>query len=72
MKSILQGTGDYIKDCWHDFWFWVWDNFENWTFGMLKRTYCWRQFEGCYIKEGNLAHYIRQRRIGNKRMQNER
>lgn len=63
MKHILQGIGDYIKDCWHDF---------------LLRHLC-KFYKKCVIffisnktgtrsdlsfwKEGSVWHYIRQRKI---------
>ena len=63
MKEILQGTSDYIKDTWHDFWYWLWDSLENFAHRRVSRTYCWRNNEGCYTKEGSVSHYIQQRKI---------
>lgn len=67
MKHIFQGIFDYCKDCYHDFWYWVWDSLECWCFRRMKNTYDWKENDGCYTKEGSLSHYIRQRKIGNQR-----
>lgn len=67
MKCILQGFGDYIKDCWHDF-----------LFRNLQKYYGGRPIKFISIatgrllnvtiwKEGNLWHYIQQRRIAKQR-----
>ena len=71
MKDVLLGIKDYCKDCWHDFWFWVWLHLENFVGHRLWRTYCWRNNDGCYTKEGSVRHYIIQRKIGRK-VKNER
>ena len=62
MAYILQGIGDYIKDWWHDLWFWFWDKIDNFVTRRLHHTYCWRHNEALYTKEGNLWHYIQQRK----------
>ena len=62
-KYTLQGIGDYLKDCWHDFWFWWWDALENFSHRRLSRTYCWKKNDGCFTKEGDLKHYIEQRKM---------
>ena len=67
MKYILQGISDYCKDCWHDFWYWVWDGLDNFVSRRLHHTYCWQKNEGCFTKEGNLRHYIQQRRIAKQK-----
>lgn len=67
MKYILQGIKDYCKDCWHDF-----------LFRNLQKHYKGRPIKFTSVatgrllnitiwKEGNLWHYIQQRRIANKR-----
>ena len=66
MKNFSQGFCDYCKDCWHDFWFWFWNSLDDYVSHRLHHTYCWQKNEGCYTKEGNLQHYIKQRKIGNK------
>ena len=67
MREILQGTSDYIKDNWHDFWYWLWDSLENFIHRRVSHTYCWRNNEGCYTKEGSVIHYIKQRKIAARR-----
>lgn len=63
MKSTILGIKDYIKDCWHDFWFWFWDGLDNFVSRRLHHTYCWQKNEGYFTKEGGLQHYIAQRKI---------
>lgn len=70
MKYIWLGIKDYCKDCWHDFWYWFWNGLDNFVSRRLHHTYCWRNNEGYFTKEGNLRHYIQQRRIA-KRKGNE-
>lgn len=63
MKSVLLGIKDYCKDCWHD-----WLLYKLIRF--YKRKLFYWQSGLCPIvglKEGNLWHYIQQRRIANKR-----
>ena len=62
MKSTILGIKDYIKDCWHDFWFCIWDNLDNFVSIRLHRTYCWKHNDGCFTKEGDLKYYIQQRK----------
>lgn len=62
MKYILQGIGDYIKDWWHDCWFLFWNGLDSFVSHRLRHTYCWQKNEGCFTKEGNLQHYIQQRK----------
>lgn len=51
MKEIIQGIGDYIKDCRHD------KNFGSKT---ARPAYMdW--------KEGNVWHYIKQRKIAKQK-----
>ena len=66
MKAIILGIKDYCKDCWHD-----------WLFFRLQKLYkdpnCVLTYYNIYTdefhgtvswKEGNVWHYIRQRRLG--------
>lgn len=66
MKYILQGIGDYIKDWWHD---WLLDRLQatypNTTIHLCDQGYNAYYKAHCW-KEGNLWHYIQQRRIANK------
>lgn len=70
MKYIWLGIKDYCKDCWHD-----------WLVARLKKFGCviydympakHTELVSGYLepvmtwKEGNLWHYIRQRKIANK------
>lgn len=64
LKSIILGTKDYIKDCWHD-----------WLYHRLSKTHTNATIYflnlGCDIKEttwkeGSIWHYIRQRRLAGK------
>ena len=66
MKYIFLGIKDYCKDCWHDFLLEHLFRFykrcpikfiSNQTGALLDMTF-W--------KEGNLWHYIKQRKIANK------
>lgn len=67
MKYIFQGIKDWIKDCWHD---WLLNRLQaahpNATIYLYDHEY-----EADIIvyhwKEGNLWHYIQNRRIVNKR-----
>ena len=67
MKHIILGIKDYCKDCWHDFWFWVWSALWGATEKHATRCYNWRYNEGLSVKEGSVWHYIRQRKITDKR-----
>lgn len=62
MKYIWLGIKDYCRDCWHDFWFKFWNAL--WTFTQRRtcKCYVWRNSEGLLVKEGNLWHYIQQRK----------
>lgn len=71
MKETFLGIKDYCKDCWHDFWYWFWDSLWDWTNKRCTRCYVWDKNDGCYTKEGNLRHYIQQRKIA-KRVKEER
>lgn len=71
MKYIWLGIKDYCKDCWHDFWYWIWGKLEVFCTRRANRCYCWRYNEGCFTKEGSVWHYIQQRRIA-KRINNGR
>lgn len=52
MKCLWFGIKDYCKDCWHD-----------WVLTRLVNTYENEKIEeGWLWKEGNLWHYIRQRK----------
>lgn len=62
MKYIWLGIKDYCKDCWHDFWFWFWNGLDSFVSRRLHHTYCWQKNDGCFTKEGNLRHYIQQRK----------
>ena len=62
MKYILLGIKDYCKDCWHEFWFKFWNKLDDFTTRRLARTYCWAKNDACFCKEGNLRHYIQQRK----------
>lgn len=66
MKYILFGIKDYCRDCWHDFWYWFWDTLADFCTTRAVKCYVWRNNEGWYTKEGNLRHYIRQRKISSK------
>ena len=66
MIYIFQGIKDYCKDCWHD-----------WHLHYVEKSigneplFCMAKDEDAWIamidwKEGDLWHYIRQRKIGNK------
>ena len=66
MKETFLGIKDYCKDCWHDFWYWFWDSLWEWTNKRCTRCYVWDKNDGCYTKEGNLRHYIQQRKIAKK------
>lgn len=58
MSYILLGIKDYCKDVWHD-----------WLLDRLRATYPNdADFDVRHWKEGNLRHYIHQRRIAKKRM----
>ena len=63
MNYFILGFKDYCKDCWHDFWFWFWNSLDNFVSRRLHHTYCWQKNEACYVKEGNLLHYIVQRKL---------
>lgn len=63
MKAILLGIGDYCKDVWHD-----------WLVSRMKKIYgskdlmFYNDYSETYShiigwKEGNLLHYIKQRKI---------
>lgn len=67
MSYILLGIKDYCKDCWHDF-----------LFRNLQKCYkrCPIKFisnqtgvllDMIFWKEGNLWHYIQQRRIAKRK-----
>ena len=76
MKYIWLGIKDYCKDCWHDF-----------LFRNLQKYYKRRPIfyindktgvrsDLSFWKEGNLQHYIQQRKVANllkeiKRLQQE-
>lgn len=62
MSYILLGIKDYCKDWWHDCWFLFWNGLDNFVSRRLHHTYCWQKNEGCFTKEGNLRHYIQQRK----------
>ena len=59
----ILGTKDYIMDCWHDMWFWVWSELSERIEKRMRATYCWQKNEGCYTKEGNIKHYIANRKV---------
>lgn len=63
MKYILQGIGDYCKDCWHD---WL----RNRVMAYGGRVYDRCSKHGWYLsdawKEGGLLHYIIQRKLAKK------
>ena len=61
MKYILQGIGDYIKDCWHDM-----HLFLVWKLHPHKKRRWQAGHYDYYWKEGSVWHYIQQRKIGNK------
>lgn len=53
MKYFWLGIKDYCEDCWHD-----------WLLDRLRATYPNdADFDVRHWKEGNLRHYIHQRRI---------
>ena len=56
MKYIFMGIKDYCKDCWHD---WLLVRFVN-TYDNEKIEEDWTW------KEGNLWHYIKQRKFSYK------
>lgn len=58
MKAIIWGICDYLSDCWHDYKVHngYLDDHEKWC--ISYRLTKW--------KEGNLWHYIRQRRISKR------
>lgn len=57
MNNIWLGIKDYIKDCWHD-----------WLLARLVNTYDNEHIEEDWIwKEGNLWHYIQQRKIAKQK-----
>lgn len=57
MKEIILGIKDYCKDCWHD-----------WLMHRLIKTYPDENIREEWLwKEGNLWHYIRQRKIAKER-----
>lgn len=62
MKYIWLGIKDYCKDVWHDCWFLFWNGLDSFVSHRLHHTYCWQKNEGCFTKEGNLQHYIQQRK----------
>ena len=67
MKYVLLGIKDYIKDCWHD---WLLDRLQatypNATIYFYDHGYD-ADFETRHWKEGNLWHYIQQRRIAEQK-----
>ena len=67
MKYIWLGFRDYIRDCWHD---WLLDRLQatypNATIYFYDHGYD-ADIETRHWKEGNLWHYIRQRKIAGKR-----
>lgn len=67
MKHIIQGTSDYLHDCWHDFLCCMVKKTGCCVFEFLElptRT-CWH--ESFRWKEGSVLHYIRQRKIAKKK-----
>lgn len=62
MKYIWLGIKDYCKDVWHD---WLLDrlqaSYPNATIYFYDHGYD-ANFETCHWKEGNLWHYIQQRK----------
>lgn len=66
MRNIINGTKDYLTDCWHDFWYWFWNLWYDFSNKMCVKCYVWEKNEGYYTKEGSLRHYIQQRKIGSK------
>ena len=62
MQHIWLGIKDYCKDWWHDCWFLFWNGLDNFVSRRLHHTYCWQKNEGYFTKEGNLRHYIQQRK----------
>ena len=67
MKYILQGIKDYCKDCWHD---WLFKNLRKFYKKMPITFYDRKTGISLDIgkwKEGNLWHYIQQRKIAKKR-----
>lgn len=66
MKNILLGLMDYLKDCWHDFWYCFWGDLGVFAFDRLEETYCHKHNNEYTCKEGNVFHYIKQRRLANK------
>ena len=67
MKYIWLGIKDYYKDVWHDCWFLFWNGLDNFVSHRLHHTYCWQKNEGYFTKEGNLKHYIQQRKIAEQK-----
>ena len=68
MKCLWFGIKDYCKDCWHDFWFKFWNALWDFTRRRTCKCYVWRKNEGLLVKEGNLWHYIQQRRFAHKKL----
>lgn len=66
MKYIFQGIKDYCKDCWHDFLFRHLLKFYKKCAIFFISNKTGTRSDLSFWKEGNLWHYIRQRKIGNK------
>lgn len=66
MKHVLQGIGDYVKDCWHDFLFEHLQRFYDTQLRCLCKE-CEMNVNLFSWKEGSVWHYIRQRKIENCR-----
>lgn len=66
MQEVLLSVKDYLTDCWHD---WLLSRLQatypNATIYIYDHGYD-ADFIICHWKEGNLWHYIRQRRIAKK------
>lgn len=67
MKCLWLGIKDYTKDCWHDFWFRFWNALWDFTQRRTCKSYVWRNNDGATVKEGNLWHYIQQRKIAKQK-----
>lgn len=62
MKYIILGIKDYCKDCWHDYIECKWAKLHRTELSRnVNRWWKW--------KEGNIWHYIRQRKFANNKIQ---
>lgn len=65
MISVILGIKDYIKDCWNDY-----VEIPRWKRRIKKKGIIMENAYMIPYKEGSVWHYIRQRRIA-KRIINE-